>query len=569
MNPTDIRPDVTPSAPAQPPLITKMDTPLPVPAPIVEISDSASASASSERIISGIDLIDFSAGGLLPGHLYLVKGSRGVGKSIAGLQFLTRGLEQQEPGILITDQKPENVLAQARAIGFSIDQAVQRRQLTILNPSERYFDLVESPADVMAIVEELADYIRNSDARRLVIDPVFTLVNTSYSAHFAVALTQSLLNALEDLPTTTLLIAGDDEQNERGMILRAIEQNAFGVVNLTHDIATGGRLMRLSNLRYADCENVSARYRILNGRGLMNYSGDESKVADVTKPWEETSEMSRNVLLVGAQPDMVARVRESLGDAYKIDSEGDLRAGIERARRENPGLVLVTPSRTSGAVAAILELARDCRSSVAFLSPSNNRQSDRVLYLRAGADDFISEPFNPAELRARVDALIRRSGRRLTDRDSRISSITPDDLSALMQASSGSTQKKKGRVFRGNGDSLTFEPQFNERLQRSIDTVSKFDTPFALYWMKSERDDAELSRTLAKLCRQEDILCHNRDGEFVAILTGTDQHGLRGFEQRIEEKLGNRLGARVKRGYKLYQPGDSTTGFAERALEAR
>src|SRR5437660_6877623 len=130
----------------------------------------------ADRMISGIDLLDYGAGGLMPHKVYLVKGGTGVGKSLLGLQYLTRGLELQEPGILITDQKPENVLAQAHSIGFAIEESVRRGQLSILNPSNRYFDLVETPADVMAIVEELGDFIKKHGARRLVVDPVFTLI---------------------------------------------------------------------------------------------------------------------------------------------------------------------------------------------------------------------------------------------------------------------------------------------------------------------------------------------------------------------------------------------------------
>src|SRR5207253_3197740 len=139
-------------------------------------------------IISGIDLLDYGAGGLLPHKVYIVKGAAGLGKSILGLQYLTRGLELHEPGVLITDQKPENVIAQAHAIGFPIEASVRRGQLAILNPSQHYFDLVESPADLLAIVEELGDYIQSIGALRLVIDPVFTLINTSYSAHFALSI---------------------------------------------------------------------------------------------------------------------------------------------------------------------------------------------------------------------------------------------------------------------------------------------------------------------------------------------------------------------------------------------
>jgi KaiC/GvpD/RAD55 family RecA-like ATPase/DNA-binding response OmpR family regulator len=567
---TDARSNTTSNNPSR---NTKTDTPLPFDTPSQEVSgtsprENASGNGRGERIISGIDLLDYGAGGLMPHKVYMVKGGTGVGKSLLGLQYLTRGLELQEPGVLITDQKPENVMAQAHSIGFAIDESVRRGQLSILNPSQRYFELVESPADVMAIVEELGDYIKKLGARRLVIDPVYTLINTSYSSHFALSITQSLINALEDLPVTTLLIASQDESAELNPITRQLEQNAFGVIDLSQDQATGGRLMRLSKLRYASNDNLSANYRILNGRGLINYRGDGEKVADVTKPWEEATPVSRTVLVLGAQPETIRRVKEALGSEYQVQAESDLKAGVERATREKPGLVLVSPSRALGSVGAILDLARNASSSIAFLSPHANRQADKVLYLRAGADDFITEPFTPAELRARVDALIRRSGRRLNLRDSHMTTITPEEMSALMNAGEASPSRK-GPVMQANGEKIQFDPEFNERLQRNVDTVSKFDQPFALYWLKANDDDPELNRSLAQLCRQEDVVCHNRAGEFVAILSGTDQNGIKGFENRLNEKLGNRLDPkRVRRGYSLYKPGDSTEGFTQKTTNA-
>ena len=536
---------------------SRTDMPLPLDAPVSEVGTNGRKNETSDRVISGIDLIDYSAGGLLAHKVYLVKGGVGVGKSIMGLQFLTRGLEHQEPGILITDQKPENVIAQARSIGFPIEDAIKRNQLSILNPSGRYFELVESPADVQAIVEELSEYVRSIGARRLVVDPIYTLINTQYSSHFALMVTQSLLNALEELPTTTFLVAGDEDNAELNPIIRMLEQNVHGVISLNADQATGGRLMRLTKMRHATTDNMSAHYRILNGRGIMNYRGDGEKVADVTKPWEETStsQISRKVLLVGAQPETIRRVKESLGKDYDVQAESDLKTGVDRARREKPGLVLVTPSRSMGAVSAIFDLARDSSSAIAFLSPSGNRQSDKVLYLRAGADDFITEPFTPAEFRARVEALVRRSGRRLNSRDSGIGSITSEELAALGEDKSASTRKTRS-VMSAKEDQVSFDPDFDERLKRNISTVSKFDTPFALYWIKSHQEDPELSQSLAKVCRQEDILCHNRNGEFVALLTGTDQNGIRGFENRLDEKLGQRVGKKhVHRGFKLFGAG--------------
>ena len=537
----------------------KTDKQLPITTPVPDSAGKPRSSrGAADRIISGIDLIDFGAGGLMPNHVYLVKGGGGLGKSILGLQFLTRGLEHQEPGILITDQKPEKVLTQATSIGFNIEDAVRRNQLSILNPSGRYFDLVESPADVMAIVEELADYVKRIGAKRVVIDPIYTLINTQYSSHFALTLTQSMMNALEDLPATVMLIAGDEDNAELNPIIRMLEQNAFGVVHLEQDAATGGRKMSIPRLRYAASEDLSSHYRILNGRGLINYRGEGEKVSDVTKPWEEPGEANRNVLVIGAQTDTIRKVKDALGDKYKVEAESDLKTAVDRVKREKPGLVMVTPQRSAGAISAILDLTQNSSSSVAFLSPAGNRQADRVLYLRAGADDYFSEPFTPAELRARVDALIRRSGRRLNIRDTGANSITADEMSALMNAGETTSQSRSGPMLTASeNNDVQYDPEFRDRLQRNIDTVSKLDTPFAVYWIKSDGDDRELNTSLAKLCRQEDILCHNRNGEFVAILTGTDANGVKGFENRLEEKLGNRI-SRSKRGHQLYRPGETS-----------
>ncbi|MEO6260650.1 MAG: ATPase domain-containing protein [Thermoanaerobaculia bacterium] len=525
---------------------------------------------SSDRIISGIDLLDFGAGGMLPQKVYLVRGGSGVGKSLLGLQYLTRGLELQEPGVLITDQRPENVLEQAKSIGFAIEESVRRGQLTILNPSQHYFELVESPADVQAIVEELGDLIKRVGARRLVVDPVFSLINTSYSAHFALAITQSMLNALEDLPVTTMLIAPQTDDNaEMNPILRQLEQNAFGVIDLTQDTRTGGRLMQLSKLRYANSENLSAHYRILNGRGLINYKGEGESVSDVTKPWEESAPAARTVLLLGAPPDTIKRVKEVLGSDYQVQAEADLKTGVERAKKERPALVLVTPARSMGSVSAILDLAQNASSSIAFLSPSANRQADKVLYLRAGADDFITEPFTPAEFCARVDALIRRSGRRLNLRDSQMGNITPEEMSALM-SSGDATPQRKASVITSNNGKVQFDREFQDRLQRNVETVSKFDQPFALYWIKGKENDPNFNKSLAQLCRQEDVVCHNRGGEFVAILTGVDQNGVKGFESRLSEKMGGAVsGDQVRKGYSLHKPGESTEGFVQRSTDSR
>src|SRR5688500_17349948 len=109
---TEVRSNSKTSVPGPEAGSTRTDTPLPLAPSVTEVPAGRSAARNADRLISGIDLVDYGVGGLLPNKVYVVKGGVGVGKTILGLQFLTRGLEHQEPGILITDQKPESVVAQ-------------------------------------------------------------------------------------------------------------------------------------------------------------------------------------------------------------------------------------------------------------------------------------------------------------------------------------------------------------------------------------------------------------------------------------------------------------------------
>jgi len=144
--------------------------------------------------------------------------------------------------------------------------------------------------------------------------------------------------------------------------------------------------------------------------------------------------------------------------------------------------------------------------------------------------------------------------------------IDQAEIDRLLSTEPTSAQKVK-EVMPMKEDKVNWEPEFNKKLQRNVDTVSKFDMNFALYWIKAAQENGELNKSLAKLCRQEDILCRNANGEFVAILTGTDEHGVKGFETRLQDKMGDILARpQVKRGYALFNPGESTEGFTSKAL---
>ena len=69
---------------------------------------------------------------------------------------------------------------------------------------------------------------------------------------------------------------------------------------------------------------------------------------------------------------------------------------------------------------------------------------DRILGLRAGADDYLVKPFSLMELEARIKALVRRSRRHVTDVTMRIGSLELDRGHTKRGATaSGSTSRRR------------------------------------------------------------------------------------------------------------------------------
>jgi two-component system response regulator ResD len=118
-----------------------------------------------------------------------------------------------------------------------------------------------------------------------------------------------------------------------------------------------------------------------------------------------------SILVVDDEPtiaEVVSRYLERAG--YRTTIAGDGLEAIEAAASERPDLVvldLMLPGIDG------LEVMRRLREQHAeptavILLTAKGEESDRVIGLRLGADDYVVKPFSPAELVARVDAVLRR-----------------------------------------------------------------------------------------------------------------------------------------------------------------
>jgi DNA-binding response OmpR family regulator len=118
-----------------------------------------------------------------------------------------------------------------------------------------------------------------------------------------------------------------------------------------------------------------------------------------------------SVLVVDDEPtiaEVVSRYLERAGYRTRIAADGV--QAIEAAARSRPDLVvldLMLP-RIDG-LEVMRRLREQDRDRIAvILLTAKGEESDRVVGLRLGADDYVVKPFSPAELVARVDAVLRR-----------------------------------------------------------------------------------------------------------------------------------------------------------------
>ncbi len=95
---------------------------------------------------------------------------------------------------------------------------------------------------------------------------------------------------------------------------------------------------------------------------------------------------------------------------YRVAVAGDGEEALEKAARENPDLVildLMLPRLDGFSVCRHLR----ARSPVPILIlTARSEEADKIHGLDLGADDYVTKPFSPRELVARVRALLRRSG---------------------------------------------------------------------------------------------------------------------------------------------------------------
>ncbi|MBP1844073.1 DNA-binding response OmpR family regulator [Rhizobium petrolearium] len=109
-----------------------------------------------------------------------------------------------------------------------------------------------------------------------------------------------------------------------------------------------------------------------------------------------------------------AEIRQLVGDflsreGYAVETAEDARAMDEILRRREPDLMILDLMMPGEDGLSVCRRVRATRPLPILMLTAKSDETDRVVGLELGADDYLVKPFGPRELLARVRALLRRA----------------------------------------------------------------------------------------------------------------------------------------------------------------
>jgi two-component system, OmpR family, alkaline phosphatase synthesis response regulator PhoP len=122
---------------------------------------------------------------------------------------------------------------------------------------------------------------------------------------------------------------------------------------------------------------------------------------------------TRTILVVDDEPAIVQIARDYLERAgFRVISAGDGNIALRMARTEQPSLIvldLMLPGMDGLDVTRALRAEPATRNVPIIMLTARVDEMDRLIGLELGSDDYMTKPFSPRELVARVRAVLRRT----------------------------------------------------------------------------------------------------------------------------------------------------------------
>lgn len=122
--------------------------------------------------------------------------------------------------------------------------------------------------------------------------------------------------------------------------------------------------------------------------------------------------MKETILIVEDEKDIVRMLEYNLKkEGFKTLSVSDGEDCLDAANRKHPDLIildLMLPGIDGLEVCKLLKGERKTKNIPVIMLTAKAQESDKIVGLELGADDYVTKPFSPRELIARIRAVLRR-----------------------------------------------------------------------------------------------------------------------------------------------------------------
>lgn len=448
---------------------------------------------------SGFDFLDRDTGGLRPSKRYVLIGRQGTERHVAALQMTRAGLDNGEVVLLLAAEDPEAVMIQGERLDLSIARFLHSDQLIVLGYDSKFGELVSNPQAQAKLLEDLQRKTNNRPINRVILldDPVGLRTNIKVQ------------QALERLETylvdehRAMIIHVTSDPEAEGARFAELVQTAFGVFEVSSSRVDGEYrgVFKVEKEPTFIEGSVEFTTRIEAGTGFIQVRAREQIPVHYFS--EDSKMLAELTASLGTQFD----VRGHLIEESVPTSVGD---------PERPKIIVVELSDKDSSSRKTVRLIEDIRQVSAapllVLTPTAGRTSDRVSFLRHGADDVLHHTTSLIEVRERI--------RRQAVRRHLVPPVTPDYL-RLEAGADLPKSGEQGEVHWGI---------FKENLAKTIDAMCNFGGHFGMIGLTVKDTDPhgapqvaagvmrKLTQELGLVLRGEDSCSIAPDGTLVARL---------------------------------------------------
>jgi two-component system alkaline phosphatase synthesis response regulator PhoP len=121
--------------------------------------------------------------------------------------------------------------------------------------------------------------------------------------------------------------------------------------------------------------------------------------------------MQEKILIVDDEADIVKMLEYNLKkEGFRVISALDGHAGLKAVEKQRPDIIildLMLPEIDGLEVCRSLRQNRDTMAIPVIMLTAKSQEADKIVGLELGADDYITKPFSPRELIARIKAVLR------------------------------------------------------------------------------------------------------------------------------------------------------------------